>query len=138
LTERSGTRIDLATVWLSVRRLSQGGIIVGTKFSVENNAVNAHASNLDTSIAGLNAQAAGFLAAIEGLPGVWQGASFRSWSALTTSWHEAMAQLNSALDDVRSRVGSAGQLYDTHEAEQGSNMETVLSSASWDGTKFRG
>lgn len=111
---------------------------MSTKFSVENNAVNQHARNLDTSVAQLNGQASAFLAAIEGLPGVWKGSSFASWDKLTQAWHEAMAQLNSALTDVTGRVGSAGQLYDTYESEQTSQMDSTMASASWDATKFRG
>ncbi len=111
---------------------------MSTKFSVENNAVNAHATNLDTAVSSLNGQAAGFLSAIEALPGVWKGASFSSWDSLTRAWHEAMAQLNGALTEVRSRVGNAGQLYDAYEAEQAGQLDSAMGSASWDATKFRG
>jgi WXG100 family type VII secretion target len=111
---------------------------MSTKFSVENNAVNTHATNLDSAVSSLNGQAAAFLSAIEGLPGVWKGASFSSWDALTQAWHDAMAQLNSALTEVKSRVGNAGQLYDAYEGEQAGQMDSVMGSASWDATKFRG
>jgi WXG100 family type VII secretion target len=111
---------------------------VSTKFSIENNAVNTHATNLDTAVAALNGQAGAFLSAIEALPAVWKGSSFGSWDALTQAWHEAMAQLNSALTDVKSRVGNAGQLYDSYESEQTSQIDSVMGSASWDSTKFRG
>lgn len=111
---------------------------MSTKFSVENNAVNVHATNLDSAVSSLNGQAAAFLSAIESLPGVWKGASFSSWNALTQAWHEAMAQLNSALGEVTSRVGNAGQLYDTYESEQTGQLDSVLSSAAWDATRFRG
>jgi WXG100 family type VII secretion target len=113
-------------------------MIVSTKFSVENNAVNVHASNLDTAVSSLNGQASAFLAAIESLPGVWKGASFGSWDSLTQAWHEAMAQLNGALTEIKSRVGNAGQLYDTFESDQTSQLDSLMSSASWDATKFRG
>jgi ESAT-6 family protein len=111
---------------------------LSTKFSVENNAVNQHASNLDTSVAGLNGQAKAFLAAIEQLPGVWRGTSYGSWDRLTQAWHQAMADLNSALTDIKSRVGNAGQLYDRYEAEQTQQLDSTMASAAWDATKFRG
>lgn len=110
---------------------------MSTKFSVENNAVNQHASNLDTSVATLNGQAKAFLAAIEGLPGVWKGTSYGSWDKLTQAWHDAMAQLNQALTDIKGRVGNAGQLYDTYESEQTSQLDSTMASAAWDATKFR-
>jgi WXG100 family type VII secretion target len=110
---------------------------VSTKFSVANNAVNQHASNLDTSVAALNGQAASFLSAIESLPGTWKGSSYQSWDRLTQAWQEAMRELNSALTDIKSRVGNAGQLYDRHESEQASQLDSTMASASWDSTKFR-
>lgn len=125
---------DDPDVGLPTREVSE----MSTKFSVEDNAVNQHATNLDTAVSSLNGQAASFLSAIESLPGVWKGSSFQSWDQLTQAWHEAMAQLNSALDDVKSRVGSAGQLYDTFESEQTSQLSSTMGSASWDATKFRG
>jgi WXG100 family type VII secretion target len=110
---------------------------VSTKFSVANNAVNQHSSNLDTSVAALNSQAKGFLAAIEGLPGVWKGTAFGSWDALTQAWHEAMTGLNSALSDIKGRVGNAGSLYDRYEQEQTQQLQSTMASAAWDQTKFR-
>lgn len=111
---------------------------MSTKFSVENNSVNQHASNLDTSIGTLNGQAASFLTSIEALPGVWKGTAYGSWDKLTQAWHEAMKELNSALADIKGRVGNAGQLYDRYEGEQTSDLDSAMSSASWDSTKFRG
>jgi WXG100 family type VII secretion target len=111
---------------------------VSTKFSVENNSVNQHASNLDTSIGSLNGQSAAFLSAIESLPGVWKGSAYGSWDRLTQAWHEAMRELNAALAEIQGRVGNAGQLYDRYEAEQTSTLDSTLSSSSWDATKFRG
>ena len=111
---------------------------MSTKFSVENNAVNSHASNLDTAVGALNGQASAFLAAIESLPGVWKGSSYGSWDKLTQAWHDAMAQLNSALADVKGRVGNAGQLYDTYESQQTSDLDSTMASAAWDSTKFAG
>jgi WXG100 family type VII secretion target len=111
---------------------------VSTKFSVVNNAVNQHASNLDTSVAALNGQAKAFLAAIEQLPGVWKGTSYGSWDRLTQAWHQAMTDLNGALNDIKGRVGNAGTLYDRYEAEQTQQLDATMSSAAWDATKFRG
>jgi WXG100 family type VII secretion target len=111
---------------------------VSTKFSVANNAVNVHASNLETSVSQLNGQASAFLSAIEGLPSVWKGSAFGSWDRLTQAWSEAMAQLNSALADIHGRVGNAGQLYDRYEAEQTSQLDSTMASAAWDSAKFRG
>jgi len=111
---------------------------VSTKFSVANNAVNQHATNLDTSVSQLNGQAAAFLAAIEGLPGSWKGTSYGSWDRLTQAWHLAMKDLNTALTDIKGRVGNAGQLYDRYEAEQTSQLDSTMAGAAWDSTKFRG
>lgn len=111
---------------------------MSTKFSVANDAVNQHASNLDTSIAGLNGQAKAFLNAIEQLPAVWKGSSYGSWDRLTQAWHQAMADLNSALTDIKGRVGNAGTLYDRYEAEQTQHLDATTASAAWDATKFRG
>jgi WXG100 family type VII secretion target len=110
---------------------------VSTKFSVANNAVNQHASNLDTSVAGLNGQAKAFLAAIEQLPGVWKGTSYSSWDRLTQVWHQAMTDLNSALTDIKGRVGNAGALYDRYQTEQTQQLDSTMASAAWDSTKFR-
>jgi len=111
---------------------------VGTKFSITDNAVNQHASNLDTSVEGLNSQAKAFLNAIEPLPAVWKGSAYQSWADLTAKWNEAMTDLNTALTDIRSRVGSAGQLYDSYHAEQASQLQATTGQANWDGAKFRG
>ena len=111
---------------------------MSTKFSVANNAVNQHATNLDTSVSQLNGQAAAFLAAIEGLPGVWKGSAYGSWDRLTQAWHLAMKDLNTALTDIKGRVGNAGQLYDRYEAEQTSQLDSTMAGAAWDSTKFRG
>jgi WXG100 family type VII secretion target len=111
---------------------------VGTKFSITDNAVNQHATNLDSSVEALNSQAKAFLAAIEPLPAVWKGSAFQSWSQLTQKWNEAMAGLNKALADVKGRVGNAGQLYDTYHGEQTSQLQSTTNAANWDSTKFRG
>ncbi|MFC7547921.1 WXG100 family type VII secretion target [Plantactinospora sp. GCM10030261] len=111
---------------------------MGTKFSITDNAVNQHSSNLDQSVAALNTQARAFLAAIEPLPGVWKGAAFQSWDQLTQRWNQAMADLNKSLTDIKQRVGSAGQLYDTYHSEQTSQLQQTMGSANWDSAKFRG
>jgi WXG100 family type VII secretion target len=111
---------------------------LSTKFSVTNNAVNQHASNLDTSVAQLNGQAKAFLTAIEALPGVWKGSAYGSWAQLTAAWHEAMTGLNSALSDIKGRVGNAGGLYDRYESEQTQQLSATMAAAAWDATKFRG
>jgi WXG100 family type VII secretion target len=116
----------------------KGDAALSTKFSVTNNAVNQHSSNLDTSVASLNSQAKGFLTAIEGLPSVWKGSAYGSWDKLTQAWQEAMAGLNSALGDIKSRVGNAGSLYDRYETEQTQQLDSTMASAAWDSTKFRG
>ena len=111
---------------------------MGTKFSITDNAVNQHATNLDSSVAALNSQARAFLAAIEPLPAVWKGSAFGSWSQLTQRWNQAMADLNKALADINGRVGQAGQLYDTYHAQQTSQLQSTLNAANWDAAKFRG
>ena len=52
---------------------------MGTKFSITGDAVNLHASNLDTSVNALNSQARAFLSAIEPLPAVRKGTAYGSW-----------------------------------------------------------
>ena len=111
---------------------------MGTKFSITDNAVNQHGSNLDSSVAALNSQASAFLAAIEPLPAVWKGSAFQSWDQLTQRWNQAMADLNKALAGIKDRVSSAGQLYDTYHAEQAGQLQSTLNSANWDAAKFRG
>ena len=96
---------------------------MGPKFAVREDSVNKHASNLDTSVSGLNAQASAFTSSIE---------------PLTTAWNDAMADLNKALADIKGRVGNAGGLYDTYHQQQTEQLTSTLGSANWDGTKFRG
>jgi WXG100 family type VII secretion target len=110
---------------------------MGAKFSITGDAVNLHASNLDTSVTALNSQARAFLAAIEPLPAVWRGTAYGSWDQLTTAWNEAMRELNTALADIRGRVGNAGGLYDSYHAEQASNLSRTAATVNWDATKFR-
>ncbi|HET8590368.1 MAG TPA: WXG100 family type VII secretion target [Nakamurella sp.] len=110
---------------------------MGPKFAVREDSVNKHASNLDTSVSALNAQAAAFTQAIEPLQGQWQGTAFGSWQQLTSAWQAAMKDLNSALTSIRGRVGNAGGLYDQFHAQQAQNLQSTMGSANWDGTKFR-
>jgi WXG100 family type VII secretion target len=109
-----------------------------TKFSITGGAVNKHAGNLDSSVAGMNASLTSFINALEGLPGVWQGTAFKSFDALQKRWQAASKELNGALTDIRGRVGNAGKLYDQYHAEQASTIARANSGANWDGTKFRG
>jgi WXG100 family type VII secretion target len=111
---------------------------MGTKFSITGNAVNQHASNLDTSVAELNANLQQFLSSVQSLPGVWRGAAFQSFDSLQTRWQQATRDLNSALQDIQGRVGNSGQIYDAGHAEQQSNINKTNSSANWDAAKFRG
>ncbi|MFI0352911.1 WXG100 family type VII secretion target [Actinomadura sp. 9N407] len=110
---------------------------MGTKFSITGNAVNKHATNLDTSVNNLNANLRQFLSAIEGLPTVWRGAAFQSFNQLSNRWALASRDLNGALTTIRGRVGNAGHLYDTYHAEQASNLNRTMAGANWDGAKFR-
>jgi WXG100 family type VII secretion target len=114
-----------------------GWSVMGPKFAVRDDSVNKHASNLDTSVAALNAQASAFTRAIEPLEDQWQGTAFGSWSELTSAWSSAMKDLNAALDSIRGRVGNAGQLYDQFEAQQTQALQKANASADWDATKFR-
>ncbi|MFD7653968.1 WXG100 family type VII secretion target [Actinosynnema sp. NPDC059797] len=111
---------------------------MGTKFSITDNSVNTHATNLDTSVAALNSQARSFISAIEPLPAVWKGSAFQSWDQLTNTWNQAMADLNKALEDIKGRVGNAGGLYDTYHTEQTGQLDSTMASANWDAAKFRG
>ena len=111
---------------------------VGTKFSITDNSVNTHATNLDSSVSALNSQASSFISAIEPLPSVWKGSAFQSWDQLTAAWNQAMADLNKTLSDIKGRVGNAGGLYDTYHSEQTTQLDSTMSSANWDAAKFRG
>lgn len=111
---------------------------MSTKFSITDDSVNKHASNLDTSVSSLNAQAAAFENAIGPLRDQWQGTAFGSWDDLTKAWDSAMKDLNTALGSIRGRVGNAGQLYDTYHQQMAESIQTARGSANWDGTKFRG
>lgn len=121
----------------SCSREVEGVVAVGPKFAVREDSVNKHASNLETSVSGLNAQASAFTSAIEPLQGQWQGTAFGSWQQLTSAWDAAMADLNKALGDIKGRVGNAGGLYDTYHQQQTEQLTSTLGSANWDGTKFR-
>lgn len=110
---------------------------MGPKFAVRDNAVNVHASNLETAESSMNAQAAAFLQAIEPLPQDWKGTSFTSWEALTAAWTAAMKDLNAALASIKGNVKNAGGLYDTHEAQMTEQLTSANGSANWDGTKFK-
>jgi hypothetical protein len=52
---------------------------------------------------------------------VWKGTAYGSWDQLTRAWDEAMLDLNSALAEIKGRVGDSGGLYDPYPAEQTSN-----------------
>ncbi|MDQ6657690.1 MAG: WXG100 family type VII secretion target [Actinomycetota bacterium] len=106
----------------------------GTKFSVANNAVNTHSTNLEKSEQDLNGHARGFIRAIEPLSGSWQGTSFGSWTQLTDAWNTAMAGLNKALADIKGRVHNAGALYDQYEQEQNAKLGTTFKAAKFDAT----
>jgi ESAT-6 family protein len=110
---------------------------MGTKFSITGDAVNLHASNLDTSVSALNSQGKAFLDAIQPLPAVWKGSAYSSWDQLTNAWNQAMLDLNSALAEIKGRVGNAGGLYDRYHAEQTSHLSQTTASADWDAAKFR-
>ncbi len=96
--------------WLLVGGLPAGvsirvGVVgVGSKFAVHEDAVNVHASNLEVSESAMNAQAAGFLLAVEPLPQDWKGSSFSSWELLTAAWTAAMKDLNGALASIKGNV----------------------------------
>ena len=110
---------------------------MGPKFAVRDDAVNKHASNLDTSEALMNAQAQQFLTAIEPLPADWKGTSYTSWDQLTNAWNEAIKNLNGALGSIKGNVGNAGQLYNTYEQHQTEALTGAYGSASWDSAKFK-
>lgn len=101
----------------------------GPKFSITDDAVTKHSSNLDTSEQDLNARASSFISAVAPLEGVWQGTSYGSWSELTTAWNSAMKDLNAALSSIKGGVGNAGQLYQQYEEEQTSNLAKVAATA---------
>ncbi|GGL96250.1 WXG100 family type VII secretion target [Nakamurella endophytica] len=110
---------------------------MGPKFAVRDDAVNRHATHLETAEASMNAQAAAFLAAVEPLPAEWRGSSYASWSRLTEAWNAAVADLNRALGAIRSCVRDAGGLYDRYESQQTAALAAVHGASDWDGARFR-
>lgn len=110
---------------------------MGTKYSITDHAVGTHATNLDASTASMNQNLSQFIGALAGLPGVWKGASFSSFDQIQTRWTNATRDLNSALTDITSRVGSSSQIYDRSHAEQTSNLNSLNASANWDDGKFK-
>jgi WXG100 family type VII secretion target len=111
---------------------------MGTKFSITGDAVNRHASNLDTSVASLNANLQQFVNSLAGLPGIWRGMAFQSFDQLRQRTEHAQRELNNALNDIRGRVGGSGALYDQYHAEQQAGINRTISTANWDGARFRG
>ena len=109
---------------------------MGPKFAVRDDAVNHHASNLETAEAQMNAQASAFLSAIEPLPADWKGTSYNSWESLTNAWNEAMKDLNAALTSIKGNVKNAGGVYDQYESQQTEQLSSTMGSASWDSAKF--
>lgn len=111
---------------------------MGTNYAITNDAVNRHASNLDGSVAAMNADLGQFIAALSALPGVWRGASFQSFDQVQTRWQEATRGLNAALTSIRGRVGDAGRIYDAGQAEQAATFGSLAAGADWDAATFRG
>lgn len=111
---------------------------MGAKYSITDNAVVQHASNLDRSTASMNQNLSQFINSVASLPGVWKGASFSSFDQLQQRWEAATKDLNSALQDITSRVGNSGQIYDRGQAEQKAQLDGVNAAANWDASKFRG
>lgn len=91
---------------------------MGPKFSITDDSVNKHSSNLDTSTQAMNAQAKAFITAIEPLQASWQGGSADAWASLTETWNSAIAQLNNALQEITGKVGNAGAVYDRYHQQQ--------------------
>lgn len=109
---------------------------MGPKFAVRDNSVNQHGSNLQTSEDQMNQRAKAFIEAIAPLESSWKGTSFGSWQELTNAWNEAMAGLNKALTDVKSRVGNAGSLYDQYHNEQTEALAKTMGGADFAAAKF--
>lgn len=109
---------------------------MGTKYSITDAAVGRHATNLDTSVASLNANLNQYISSLSGLPGVWKGAAFSSFDQVATRWQQASTDLNSALDNIRGRVGNSAQIYDAGHAQQTADLNALNASANWDATKF--
>ena len=121
----------------ALRVIVEGVGQVGPKFAVRDNAVNVHASKLEEAESAMNAQAAGFLRAIEPLPQEWRGSSFSSWEQLTSAWSAAVKDLNAALGSIKGNVRNAGGLYDAYEAQLTESLSSTGGAADWDGAKFR-
>ncbi|MGL4177392.1 MAG: WXG100 family type VII secretion target [Dermatophilaceae bacterium] len=110
---------------------------MGQQFSITDNAVGQHASNLDASTAQMNANLQQFISSLSSLPGVWKGTAFQSFEQVQQRWEAASRDLNSALTDIRGRVGSSAQIYDAGHAEQAAGINQINASANWDASKFR-
>ena len=111
---------------------------MGAKYSITDNAVGQHATNLDTSIASLNANLTQFINAVSSLPGAWKGSAYTSFEQLKTQWENSSRDLNKALSDIRQRVGGSAQVYDTEHSQQTADLNKINTSANWDAAKFRG
>ena len=111
---------------------------MGSKFSITDDAVNRHGSSLDSSVAAMNANLNQFISSLAALPGVWKGSAFTSFEQVQTRWQTASKDLNSALTDIRGRVGGSGRIYDAGHAQQTSDLDSLNASANWDAGKFRG
>lgn len=111
---------------------------VSSRYSVSDRAVARHATNLDATHREMNAALQQFSQALAGLPEVWKGASFASFSDVQARWQSAGTELNRALDDIRTRVATSATLYDTGEADQAQALRQVARSVDWSAGSFRG
>ncbi|WP_168582779.1 WXG100 family type VII secretion target [Gephyromycinifex aptenodytis] len=110
---------------------------MGTRYAISDNAINRHSSNLDASVAAMNANLNQFLSSLSALPGVWKGASFQSFDQVQTRWQVAARDLNQSLESIRGRVGTSGQIYDSGQAQQAADINSLNAGANWDAAKFR-
>ena len=91
--------------------------------SVEHSAVSSHVSSLQTNHQQLVEQSNKFLEALEPLKASWKGSSVEAWNTMTQAWSDNMDQVKQALEELTSRVDTAGKTYQSGEEEQTSALQ---------------
>lgn len=111
---------------------------VSTKYSITNDSVARHATNLDQAVQSMNQNLNQFISSLQSLPGVWKGSSFTSFDGVQQRWQQASRELNRALSEIRGRVGNSAQIYESGHQQQTADINQINASANWDASAFRG
>ncbi len=106
-----------------------------SRVSITGDAVNQHGRSLDQTVADMNSTLQKFITSLESLPAVWKGAAYQSFGQVQERWQDATTDLNRSLTDIKSRVSTAGQIYDAGHAEQREQWRQIDGGANWEGTR---